>query len=353
MSQHLFRPSVPRLKLGFGLLAVVVLTLLMVRPAWLTEWTGLRSFGTERLRLGAYEGDVGALEWIAYEQGFFDRVGLAVEISGFPSGKEAVAALHANRVDVATASEYVVAAEGFADRQLRVLANIAHYRNKAVVGRSDRGIAVPTDLRGKRIGLTSPSGAEYTLYVFLALNGLTPADVTIVNLAPQSLIDELTAGTIDAAITWQPHVQAMERNLGGNSVSFAGNVFDVYLLLVTKEPKLADQRKAMNRLLRAMVLAEEWTREHPDEAKAIVARRFGLEPAAVDAQWQQMRLAVTLPQDLLVAMDGEATWLAKRDGTAEAAVPNFGTFIAAEDLRQVKPAAVTLFAGVDGTVPPR
>lgn len=353
MAQPRLNSVPPRLKFGIGLLAVVLLTLLMVRPAWLTEWTGLHDFGTERLRLGAYEGDVGALEWIAYEQGFFDRVGLTVAISGFPSGKEAVAALHADQVDVATASEYVVAAEGFADRQLRVLANISHYRNKAVVARSDRGIAVPADLRGKRVGLTSPSGAEYTLYVFLALNGMTPADVQVVNLAPQQLVEALTAGSIDAAITWQPHVQTLERNLGANAVSFAGNVFDVYLLLVTKERKLVGQRKAMNRLMRALVLAEEWTREHPDEAKAIIARRFGLEPAAVDAQWRQMRLAVTLPQDLLVAMDGEATWLARRDGTAEAAVPNFGTFIAAEELRQVKPAAVTVFADVGGTAQAR
>ena len=336
-----------------GIAIAVVLTLFLVRPAWLMEWTGLPVFGTEHIRLGAYEGDVGALEWIAHEKGFFDRVGLEVEMVGFPSGKEAMAALNAGRVDVATASEYVVATEGFADRQLRVLANIAHYRNKAVVARADHGIATPADLKGKRIGLTSPSGAEYTLYVFLALHGLTPADVTIVNLSPSAIVDELGTGSIDAAITWQPHVQTAERNLGRQGVSFAGNVFDVYLLLVTKEQVLGGRQKAANRLLRALVLAEEWAREHPDEAQALIARRFNLELPAVAAQWQHMRLAVTLPQDLLVAMDGEAVWLARRDGAAEAALPNFGAFMAPEPLRQVKPAAVTLFADVGHDNPQR
>jgi NitT/TauT family transport system substrate-binding protein len=353
MAQQGPAPVSSRLKVGLASILAVVLTLFLVRPAWLMEWAGLPGFGTERLRLGAYEGDVGALEWIAYERGFFDRVGLEVEMVGFPSGKEAMAALNAGSVDIATASEYVVAAEGFADRQLRVLANIAHYRNKAVVGRADHGITTPADLKGKRIGLTSPSGAEYTLYVFLALHGLTPADVTIVNLPPRAIVEELGSGSIDAAITWQPHVQTIERNLGRQGVSFAGNVFDVYLLLVTKEQFVTGQAKAVNRLLRAMVLAEEWTREHPDEARGIIARRFGLDPEVVASQWPHMRLAVTLPQDLLVAMDGEAAWLGRRDGTAEAALPNFGTFMAAEPLRQVKPAAVTLFADLGAGKPQR
>jgi NitT/TauT family transport system substrate-binding protein len=352
MPEYRFRYMSRRSRLGLGLAVAVLLSLVFMRPALLMEWTGLRDFGTEHLRLGAYEGDVGALEWIAADQGFFDQVGLAVDVVGFASGKEAIDAMHAGSVDVATASEYVVASEGFSDRQLRVVANIAHYRNKAVVGRLDHGIAKPADLRGKRIGLTSPSGAEYTLYVFLALNGLAPGDVDIVNLSPQRLVDALTAGTIDAAITWQPHVQTLERNLDGKVAVFAGNVFDVYLLLVTPTQTVAAKHKAVRRLLRALVLAEDWARDHPDQAKALIARRFGLEQASVEAQWQRMRLAVTLPQDLLVAMDGEAAWLAKRDGAAEAAIPNYGVFIAADELREVKPNAVTLFADLGAAARP-
>lgn len=328
-----------------GALLAAAVAVALARPAFLeqlAEWTGLGT--ADQLRLGAYEGDVGALQWIAQDQGFFDKVGLKVQISGFDSGKAALDALDAGQVDVATASEYVAATKSLEDPQLRIFGNIAYYRNKAVVARRDRGIESPADLKGKRIGLTSPSGAEYTFYVFLALHGLTANDVTTVNLKPQQIVEAMEKGEIDAAITWQPHVQAIEQRLGAGSVSFEGSVFDVYLLLLTQQATLEAGTRPVRKLLRALVLAEEWVRQHPAEAKQFLVRRFGLDAAYVAAMWPKMQLAVTLPQDLLVAMDGEARWLLEKDGKTGADIPKFTGFIAAEPLREVKPAAVGLFS---------
>jgi NitT/TauT family transport system substrate-binding protein len=339
-----------RARIVLGTIAVVALALLAVQPASLMEWAHLGAGGSgERLRLAAYEGDVGALEWIAHEKDFFGKVGLSVEMKGYASGKEAMVALNTGLVDVATASDFVVVAGSFTDPELQVLGNISCYRNKGIVGRRDRGIAKPADLKDKRIGLTSPSGAEYTLHVFLARNGLTDKDVTTVNLLPQGIVDAMTRGSIDAAITWQPHVQALQAGLGADGVTFEGSVSDVYLLLVTHKDVLAAKDKAMTKLLRALVLAEEWARSNPEQAKALIAGRFGLDAAAVEAQWRRMQLAVTLPQELPVAMDGEARWLAKRDGKTATAIPNYSTFVASEALRNVKPSAVTLSADTGPT----
>jgi ABC-type nitrate/sulfonate/bicarbonate transport system substrate-binding protein len=52
----------------------------------------------DNLRLGAYDGDVGALEWIAQERGFFDKVGLTVEMKPYPSGNAAVDAMRKGEV---------------------------------------------------------------------------------------------------------------------------------------------------------------------------------------------------------------------------------------------------------------
>lgn len=329
-------------RLILGLLLVAVLGAFALQPAAFMRWFGCCA-PAEVLRLGAYEGDVGLLEWLAQDKGFYDKVGLSVELHGFPSGKEAADALRAGKVDVATASEYVVAARSFTEPDLRVLANISFYRNKGVVGRRDRGIREPADLKGKRIGVTSPSGAEYALTVFLALHGLATADVTLVNLAPDLLVAALDKGEIDAAITWQPHVQAIEAQLGERAVSFDGNGLDVYLLLATRQDLLATKSPAIRKLLRALVLAEEWVSANPAAAKSYLAQRFKLDAGYVEAQWRRMQLAVNLPQELLTAMDSEARWFAERD-RKDGKIPNYGEFIRADELAAVRPDAVTLSA---------
>jgi ABC-type nitrate/sulfonate/bicarbonate transport system substrate-binding protein len=336
--------------LGSGIAAALILIALPL--AAYMKWVDWAWLGpSEKLRLAAYEGDVGALEWIARDMGFYEATGIEVDIKGFASGKEAVDALRAGQVDVATASEFVVAAEGLSRPDLRILTSVSHYRNKGIVGRRDRGIVSPADLKGKRIGVTVPSGAEYSLSVFLALNQMTTKDVTVVNLAPREIADAVAAGRIDAAITWQPHVQAIETALGANAASFSGDSFDVYLLLVTQVGNVAGNERALTRFLRALLRAESWVHDHPAEARAYVTRRFGLDAAQLDAQWPRMELALSLSQGILVAMDSQARWLARHQGRPDAAIPNFAHFIRADELKSVKPAAVTVLSQLQ--TPPR
>jgi hypothetical protein len=125
--------------------------------------------------------------------------------------------------------------------------------------------------------------------------------------------------------------------------AFDGSVFDVYLLLVTHQQVLAAKDRATKRLLGALVLAEEWARTNPGQAKDLIVRRFNLQPEALNEQWRRMQLAVILPQDLLVTMDGQPRWLAKRDGRNPEDIPDYSRFVASAALRDVKPSAVTLF----------
>lgn len=327
--------------LGLGL--IMALLLFALPLAAYMKWVDWPWIGPpEHIRLAAYQGDVGVLEWIAKDFNFYEKAGIEVDIRGYSSGKEAVDALIAGEADIATASEFVVATDSRVAGDLRIVGNICHYRNKGIVGRRDRGIATPADLEGKRIGVTVPSGAEYSLSVFLALNHLTFDDITTVALPPTQLIEAIIAGNIDAAITWQPHVQTIEKTLAANAVSFSGDAFDVYLLLIGKENGLRGSERALRRLLHALLLAEDWTRNHPEQAKAYIVNRFGVDSGYAEAQWQRMQLAVNLPQEMLVAMDSEARWLARRQGKSEADIPNFASLVSADQLRRIKPAAVTV-----------
>lgn len=295
----------------------------------------------ESLRLGAYDGDVGALQWIAHDKGFFRQAGLDVTILGYPSGNHAVNAMRAGEVDVATAADLVVAKRSFDEPDLRILADICRYWNKGLIGRRDRGIAAPADLKGKRIAVPATSSAEHNLIVFLALQGLSPDDVTIMDLPPAKLVEAIAAGTVDAALVWQPHVLAIERRLGDNAVTLMDGGTEAHLLLVTSSAYLPDHADTMTRLMRAMLMAERWVAANPKDAKAYLVSRFALEPDYVELLWPRMQFTVSLPQEILAAMDNSARWIAK--GTGRQAIPDFSETIHAAPLSSVAPSMVHVF----------
>lgn len=301
-----------------------------------------RTAPPEFLSVGAFSGDVGALAWIAKEQGFFERVGLNVEMHGYASGKDSVDALRARQVDVATASEFVVADRSFREPDLRILASVCQYWNKGLIGRRDHGILKPGDLKGKRIGVTTTSTAEHTLAVFLAMQGLLMKDVQAVNLAPKQMVEQIGVGAIDAAMTWQPHVDSIERQLGDNAVSLLDRGSDAYLLVMARQDALPEKKEAFTRFLRALLLAEDWVRADPARARKWLAVRFALDDPYVQNLWPKMRLEVRLPQEILDIMDGEARWLAGTHGGG--ALPDYSQSLYSAPLASVKPAAVTLFS---------
>lgn len=293
----------------------------------------------DHLRLAAFEGDVGALEWIARDRGFFGSVGLDVEMTGYATGRQAIDAVKDGRADLATASEFVVATNSFSRADFRILASICQYWNKGFIGRRDHGIEKPGDLKGKRIGFTSPSSAEHSMMVLLALQGLTLAEVTTVDLQPDQIVQQMADGTIDAAVTWEPHAGTIRSRLGANAVDLMPRSLENYLLIIADGGGTASPR-AVNRLLRSLLLAEQWAGENPADAKQYLTTRFSLSPAYVEKIWTRMQLSVGLPQEILEAMDAEALWFARKIGSAT--IPNFALVVDSGPLAKIKPSAVNM-----------
>ena len=77
--------------------------------------------------------------------------------------------LLADKVDVATATGFVLALQGFKRSDLRAIGTISSSDNVEVVARRDRGIKNPEDLRGKRIGVSKGTVNEFFLTAFLSL----------------------------------------------------------------------------------------------------------------------------------------------------------------------------------------
>lgn len=73
-------------------------------------------------------------------------------------------------------------------------------------------IKSPRDLAGKRIGIQGAlSGSEFVITMLLRQNGLSRSDLTLVDMEPESLLQEMP-GNIQGGYTWDPYLsEALDR----------------------------------------------------------------------------------------------------------------------------------------------
>ena len=332
-----------RVGVSIAVLVAAGLGALVVRGWWIQRQPR-QSYGpVEKITIAAYAGDTAALVWLAQENAYFAENGLEVTVKPYEAGKLAADALLAGEADISTSADFVFVRNSFNHSDLRVIGTVATAEITYLVARKDRNIERPADLRGKRVGVTRKSVGEFFLGTFLIFNGLSIKDVNVVDLKPSGIVEALSAGEIDAGLTWEPNVQAMQKRLGSNSLTWpaqSGQGF--YFILIGKDAWVESHQRAVERLLGALVMAEEFGRSDPDAAKGIVMRKFGLGPEYVRAIWPKHNFSVELPQGLILVMEDQARWAIASGLTEEGTVPNYLEAIYMDALDVVRPEAVTI-----------
>ena len=166
------------------------------------------------------------------------------------------------KVDIASGAEFVLVSVSFDNKNLKAISTIDLADAIELVAREDHGIYRPTDLRGKKIAIPKRTQAEFFLGRFLTFNGLSLDDVEIVGMNPSELVDAMVAGTIDAAMIWEPNIYEISNRLGNNLITFSGQSGqDCYFLMVTTNEVITARREAIERFLNALVEAENFVKK--------------------------------------------------------------------------------------------
>ena len=301
------------------------------------EYTG----PVDKLTLAAYAGDTGALVYIAQEQGYFVDNGLDVIIKDYEAGKLAADALLAGEADICTSAGFVLVSNSFEHDDLRILGTVASAETVELVTRKDSGINQPSDLKGKKIGVTKKSTGEFFLGTFLIFNGLSVRDVEVVDLTPSEIVDAVANGEIDAGFTWEPNIFEVKSRLGANAISWPGQSGQhFYFILITKEKFIEENPQVIERFCQALIQAEEFMKENGAEAREFIRNKFDYESSYVDYIWPKNDFLVVLPQALIVAMEDQARWRIDNNLTEATVVPNYLDYIYMDALEEVKPEAV-------------
>jgi aliphatic sulfonates family ABC transporter substrate-binding protein len=235
------------------------------------------------IRIGFQTGDINVILMYAVNTGLFEKNGLEVKTTTFPAGPAMLPALAASEIDIAWMGEFPVVTGYSNGLPLEILfmeridkTNVRLSANPAA------GISKVADLKGKKLGVAVGSTSHYHTLQALSQNGLTPSDVTIVNLAPANMPPAYTAGQIDAAFVWEPNIGAIER-AGAKSIATTDSLNMITGgVWVARKPFVAQNPETLKRFLTAWRQAQKDYKANPKAVRQYEAKRVNMSPEQFD-----------------------------------------------------------------------
>lgn len=145
-------------------------------------------------------------ELLAKARGWYESdLGVKVDFKQFDSGRDVNTAFAAGSLDFGLAGSTptsIGVARGLGYKVIWIHDVIGKAESLAV--RSKAGVSSLRQLKGKKVAVPFGSTAHYSLLSALQLEGVSPADVQVIDLQPPDIFAAWQRGDIDAAYVWQP-----------------------------------------------------------------------------------------------------------------------------------------------------
>lgn len=231
----------------------------------------------EKVRIGYLPITLTLPFFVAMEKGYFTEAGLKVEPIKYTTADQLTNALLAGNIDITantSMSTFMTTFEESPDFAKIYMVSIHDPENylDALLVRKGSGIKRVEDLKGKKIGMFP--GSTNVIYLSIALsNYLNPeADVEMVQLPPQTHIEALASGQVDALYTLEPLVTvAIIKGIGemliqGSNSTYIVNPFPGGTYVVSTE-FYRKHKNTAKRMISAIYRAVDFVRTDEMEAR--------------------------------------------------------------------------------------
>ena len=298
----------------------------------------------EKLTIAYSTSSNAMLMYIAFAKNYLAQEGLDVTPRPYDFGKPALQAVIDGKADIATVGGTPIVFAVMNGKNILTLAVIqTSSKNEAIVARQDHGIAKPSDLKGKKIGITLGTTGAFFANTFLLANGIEAKHVKIIDLKPTEMTAALSTGKVDAVSTWNPFIMQLKNELGDKGIVFFGeSLYTETFCVATEEEYVKKNPETIKKLLRALIKAEIFVQQHPEESRRLVAEFIKIDKSMVDELWDVFTYKVALDQALIVDFEDQTRWVIKRRLALRRDMPNYLDLIYTDGLQAVKPDAVKI-----------
>ncbi len=286
-----------------------------------------------------------ALFWIAQDNCFFERNNLNVAVRKYDTGAAALDGMLRNEADIVVGtSEFPVVGAAFQKEKIKIIGAIDKAEIIYLVARKDRGIEKVADLKGKMVGTTPGTVANFYLGRFLNLNGMDIKDVVVVDLKrPEEWVSSILNADVDAICTAQPYIDAIKETMGDKVVVWPTQSNQpVFGLVISSGEWIENNPEIASRFLKSLAQAEEYLTGHPAESKVIVQRWLDVDTDYMETVWSQNQYSLSLNEYLILSMEDEARWMINNNLTTEKQMPDFTEYIYEDGLKAVEPNVVNI-----------
>lgn len=245
------------------------------------------SFAADKLRIGKPQAkpfEFAPVE-IGIETGIFAKNGIEAESIGFGGASRMHQAMAAKNLDIAIGSGPEMALTAKGSPEIAVAAMYGPPNGLCIVVLPNSPIKTVKDLKGKTIGISSPSGLTAWAAKELARReGWGPAGVKPVSLGSQDgIIGGVLAGNVDAAVTATENAHRFERSGRLRMVTTFGDVIPDFLahVIFASKDLVASNPDAVRRFLKGWFETIAFMRQHKDETVRIAAKVVQIAPEIV------------------------------------------------------------------------
>jgi NitT/TauT family transport system substrate-binding protein len=212
--------------------------------------------------------------FIAAEKGYFTEQGLEVELVKVEDPKDRFVALAGSQLDGVVTTLDTLSQYYNAETPFKTIFGLDESSGgDGIVVNGD--IATVADLKGKKIGVNVGSVSQFFLEYVLNQNGLTSADVTLVKMKQGDVPAALASNSVDAGVTWEPHLSASVANgskLLVSSKETPGLIVDI---MVVRGDVLSNNPTVGSALYAAWNQAVDYWKANEDDANEIMAKGLG------------------------------------------------------------------------------